>query len=63
MGWGKIDARAESEEKMNGHRRWRAVELRSTRGKSGRGKQSRGRRDLRGRLVEAKGKKVEVGHD
>lgn len=29
----------------------------------GGGKQSRGRRDLRGRLVEAKGKKVEVGHD
>lgn len=36
--WGKIDARAESVEKMNGQGRRRAVELRGTRGKEWEGK-------------------------
>lgn len=54
--------RAEGGEKMNGQRRWRAVELRSRKVmKSGKGKQSRSRQDLKERLVEAKGKKLEVG--
>lgn len=45
---------------MNGQRKWRVVELRSTKVKGGMGRENR--EDLREkeRVVEAKGKKVEV---